>query len=336
VTARRIAVGLLFSLCAWCSAPGMAHADEFRPAYLELRQVGPESYDVVWKVPALASGERLALRPRLPAAAVAVDERRSAYVGSTHVERWRARHPGGLQGQDIAIDGLQDSAAEVLVRIESADGSAQVARLTAARPSFRVATVAGPFAVATTYALLGIEHILTGFDHLLFVFALLVLVRGGRRIVLTISAFTIAHSITLAAATFGWLALPPAPVEAVIALSIASLAREIVVGRRGGATLTECKPWLVAFTFGLLHGLGFAGALAEVGLPQNAVPLALLCFNVGVELGQLLFVGAVLGLAFVARRRLARWQPALVGLSPYVIGGAASYWLLARIAVFAQ
>jgi hypothetical protein len=265
-----------------------------------------------------------------------VVEPRGAYVGSSHVERWQVRHPGGLQGQEVTVDGLKGSSAEVLVRVAGADGSTQVTRLTASRPSFKVTAAAGPMAVSQTYTLLGIEHILIGADHLLFVFTLLVLVRGGRRLVLTITAFTVAHSITLAAATFGWLTLPPAPVEAVIALSIAFLAREIVITGRGQVSLTERKPWVVAFTFGLLHGLGFAGALAELGLPERAVPLALLCFNLGVEVGQLLFVGGVLGLAFLSRRLLARWHPSLKWISPYAIGGAASYWLIARVAAFAQ
>ncbi|MCE9657743.1 MAG: HupE/UreJ family protein [Burkholderiales bacterium] len=327
---------LLLGCFAWGATPRHANADEFRPAYLELRQVGAETYDVLWKVPAIGGQQRLALSVRLPEASLNVVEPRGAYVGSSHVERWQVRRPGGLHGQEIAIEGLQYSAAEVLVRVESADGSAQVTRLTASRPSFKVALAAGPLAVAQTYTVLGIEHILLGADHLLFVFALLVLVRGGRRIVLTITAFTVAHSVTLAAATFGWLTLPPAPVEAVIALSIAFLAREIVVSWRGQPSLTERKPWLVAFTFGLLHGLGFAGALAEIGLPEKAVPLALLSFNLGVEAGQLLFVAGVLALAFLSRQLLALGRPVLKWIPPYAIGGAASYWLIARVAAFAQ
>ena len=174
------------------------------------------------------------------------------------------------------------------------DGTTQTIRVTPASPEFVIEASPGHWEVARTYLGLGVEHILLGFDHLLFVLALLVLVRGGKRIVLTVTAFTVAHSITLVAATLGWVALPGAPVEATIALSIVFLAREIAMVWRGHASLTERMPWLVAFVFGLLHGLGFAGALAEIGLPQNAIPLALLCFNVGVEVGQLLFVGAVL------------------------------------------
>jgi hydrogenase/urease accessory protein HupE len=322
-------------VCCLSIAIGQVRADEFRPAYLQLREAGIDTYDVTWKVPARGSDERLGLYVRFPEGAVNLVEPRGVLSGSSHVERWRVRQPGGLNGREISIEGLKESSAEVLVRIESADGRAQVTRLLPSRPSFTVALAAGTLAVAQTYALLGIEHILLGLDHLLFVFALLVIVRGGRRIVLTITAFTLAHSITLAAATFGWLSLPPPPVEAVIALSIAFLAREIVVGWRGHESLTARKPWLVAFVFGLLHGLGFAGALAEIGLPERAIPLALLCFNVGVEMGQLLFVTAVLGLAVALKRWLVRWRPALKWLPPYAIGAVASYWLIARVLAFA-
>ena len=149
----------------------------------------------------------------------------------------------------------------------------------------------------STYTVLGIEHILTGVDHLMFVLALIMLVRGTRRLLVTVTAFTLAHSITLALATLGIIHVPGPPVEATIALSIVFVASEIVQGLRGHEGLAAKKPWLVAFSFGLLHGLGFAGALAEVGLPVNAIPLALLFFNIGVEIGQLLFIAAVIAAA---------------------------------------
>jgi hydrogenase/urease accessory protein HupE len=204
-----------------------------------------------------------------------------------------------------------------------------------ASPEFVIEASPGHWEVARTFLGLGIEHILLGFDHLLFVLALLMLVSGGRRIVLTVTAFTVAHSITLVAATLGWIALRGAPVEATIALSIVFLAREILMTWRGQASLTERMPWVVAFVFGLLHGLGFAGALAEIGLPQNAIPLALLCFNMGVEIGQLLFVGAVLAVVMVSQRWLARLSSRLRWIPAYAIGSVASYWLIARVAAFA-
>jgi hydrogenase/urease accessory protein HupE len=192
--------------------------------------------------------------------------------------------------------------------------------------------------VVRTYAILGIEHILSGFDHLLFVLALVLLVQGTRRLLFTITAFTVAHSLTLAGATLGWVHVPGPPVEASIALSIVFVASEIVQTRRGRYSVTQHYPWVVAFTFGLLHGFGFAGALAQVGLPQSSIPIALLFFNVGVEVGQLLFVGAVLAVITVgcgAGQRLRLSQPPwLWRIAPYAIGALASFWLVERIAAF--
>ena len=204
-----------------------------------------------------------------------------------------------------------------------------------AEPQFVVKGSTSAAAVAWSYLVLGVEHILGGIDHLLFVLALLLIVRGGKRIFVTITAFTLAHSITLVAATLGWVHVPGPPVEAMIALSIVFVAAEIVRGLRGKPGLTARAPWVVAFSFGLLHGFGFAGALAEVGLPQKAIPIALLTFNVGVELGQLIFVAAVLLVALVAgsacRCRGARGCRTLV---PYAIGAVAMFWVVERVAAF--
>jgi hydrogenase/urease accessory protein HupE len=323
-----------FLLAVLLLAACIAQADEFRPAYLEIRPAGAETYDLLWKVPAAGGDRRLALYVGLPPDSSDVTEPRAAFVGAAHIERRRVHQPGGLEGKTIAIEGLAGSGAEVLARIERTDGTAQVIRLMPSHTTFVVEASTGKLEVARTYVLLGMEHILLGVDHLLFVLALLIIVRGGRRILLTVTAFTVAHSITLVAATLGWLALPGAPVEAAIALSIAFLAREIAMSWRGQAGLTERMPWLVAFVFGLLHGLGFAGALAEIGLPPNAIPVALLCFNVGVELGQLLFVAAMLGLAWSARASLARWRPMLRWVPPYAIGAVASFWMIERVVAF--
>ena len=324
----RFLAALLFLVCSWASA------DELRLAYLELRQADAETYQMIWKVPARGGEARLRLDVVMPSGTVDLAEPRVAFVGANHVQHRRIRQPGGLEGKKIGIDGLSDGGAEVLVRVVHNEGSTQVARLVPTRTHFVVEAKVGLFEVARTYVLLGIEHILLGIDHLLFVFALLLIVSGGSRIVATVTAFTVAHTITLVAATLGWLNLPPAPVEATIALSIVFLAREIVTTWRGKPSLTQRKPWLVAFVFGLLHGLGFAGALAEIGLPQQAIPLALLCFNVGVEIGQLGFVAAVLGLGFVARRVLAPQRDWLRWTAPYAIGGVACIWTVQRIATF--
>ena len=188
--------------------------------------------------------------------------------------------------------------------------------------------------MAATYLALGIEHILLGIDHLLFVLALVLLVKGWKKLVATITAFTLAHSITLALATLGFVHVPGPPVEACIALSIVFVAAEIIHRRQGRPGLTERAPWVVAFTFGLLHGLGFAGALSEVGLPQHAIPIALLFFNVGVELGQLAFVFIVL-LVLAAARRLPPRVPAWGWrAAPYAIGSVAMFWVLQRVAAF--
>ena len=192
--------------------------------------------------------------------------------------------------------------------------------------------------MAATYLRLGVEHILFGIDHLLFVLALVILVQGGRRLVATITAFTLAHSLTLAGATLGLVRIPQRPVEAVIALSIMFVATEVVHGREGRPGLTAERPWVVAFTFGLLHGFGFAGALREVGLPQQAIPVALLFFNVGVELGQLLFIAFVLAVAALVRRiaqRVALPRPAWAWRVPAnAIGTVAAYWTIGRVVQF--
>jgi hydrogenase/urease accessory protein HupE len=225
---------------------------------------------------------------------------------------------------------------DVIARVERLDGSSQVEALPADKTEFVVRPPAGKAEVAWSYLLLGVEHILGGIDHLLFVLALLLIVRGGKRIIATITAFTVAHSITLVSATMGWMTVPGPPVEAIIALSIVFVAAEVMHGVRGRPGLTARAPWLVAFSFGLLHGFGFAGALAEVGLPQNAIPIALLMFNVGVEIGQLLFVAAMMLLGTtLARLKLSQqaWQ---LPAAAYGIGCIAAFWTIERVASFWQ
>jgi len=201
-----------------------------------------------------------------------------------------------------------------------------------------IAAAAGPLEVTRAYLTHGITHILFGYDHLLFVLALMLIVRNTRVLVATITAFTLAHSITLALATLAYAQVPGPPVEATIALSILLLAGEIVRVRRGRPSLTQRWPWIVAFTFGLLHGFGFAGALNEVGLPQSAIPVALFFFNVGVEGGQLLFIASLIGVMAVWRRIAGRIQVAPVAwvwrVPPYAIGSVASFWFIQRIAAF--
>ena len=331
-TSPAVRAGLLALGILLCSSASAAH--EVRPAYLEISERAPETYDVVFKVPALGDELRLGLALRLPEGVETLGAPRGAFAGRAHVERSRIRRARGLAGTTIAIDGLAATFTDALVRVELADGAVQTVRLTPAAPSFVVAAASGSGAVARTYLALGVEHILLGADHLLFVLALLILVPGRRRLLWTITAFTLAHSLTLAAATLGWVAVPPPPVEAAIALSIVFVAGEIVHGTRGRPALAARQPWVVAFAFGLLHGLGFAGALHEIGLPERAIPLALLTFNVGVELGQLLFVGAVLAGAAVLARLPVRPPRAWRTAAAYGIGAVASYWLALRLAAF--
>ena len=313
-----------------------ASADEFRAAYLQLTERGAGAYDVLWKVPALDETTTLMVKPVFPSGTQELSERRSSYANGITVVRWRIAAPGGLDGRTIAFFERGLSPIDILVRVARADGTEQLGRVEKGAPGFIVTASPGWWEVASTYTLLGIEHILAGIDHLLFVLALVILVKGPRRILWTVTAFTIAHSITLALATLGVINVPGPPVEATIALSIVFVGSEIVQQARGRHGLAARKPWLVAFSFGLLHGFGFAGALAEVGLPQNAIPLALLFFNVGVEVGQLLFIGSVLALSVLVRQLTAgRFHTERASIATaYAIGGIASFWVIDRVSAF--
>jgi len=222
----------------------------------------------------------------------------------------------------------------VLVRVERLDGSTQITRLTPGAPSFVVEAAPSGLEVARTYVVLGVEHILTGIDHLLFVLALLIVTGGGWRLVQTVSAFTVSHSLTLSAATLGFVHVPQAPVEAVIALSIVFVAAEIVHTHRGRDGLTARAPWIVAFTFGLMHGLGFATGLSEAGLPVGHIPTALAFFSVGVETGHFLFIGLVLSAIGVVRRVRLSFPPWTELVPAYAIGTLAMFWVIQRTVSF--
>jgi hypothetical protein len=249
--------------------------------------------------------------------------------------------PEGLAGKSFTVNGLAQTQTDVLLRVDYLDGTASNQRLTPEAPTVTIPDRPGAFEVVRTYLVLGVEHILLGIDHLLFVLALLLIVSGIGRLVATVTAFTVAHSITLGAATLGFVHVPSAPVEAIIALSILFLASELARQRTAGGgaaetdNLTRRFPWLVAFAFGLLHGFGFAGALSEVGVPQHAVPLALLFFNIGVELGQLLFIAAVFGFAWLVRRSAVRVPAIWPRAVAYGVGSVAAFWVVERtIGVF--
>jgi hypothetical protein len=329
---------LLLTVAVLLYAVIPARGDEFKPGYLQLTQLDRETYDVLWKIPAIDEATTLKVKPEFPGGTERLTEVRSTFSRGITVQRWRIRVPEGLDGKAIVFSQLSKTRIDVLARLVRLDGTVQLERILPVSPRFVVKASPGPLEVVQTYTVLGIEHILTGFDHLLYVLGMLILVGGWRRILATMSAFTATHSLTLTAATLGWVHVPQTPVEACIALSIVFVAREIVQVHRGRPGITTRWPWAVAFTFGLMHGLGFAGALAEVGLPQSSIPVALLFFNVGVEIGQLLFVAAVLTVVAVgwrAAQRL-RWSQAawLWRITPYAIGGLASFWLVERIAAF--
>lgn len=319
-------------LLALLISPLQAH--EARPAYLELRQTGAETYDVLWKVPGQGEDRRLALDVAFAPDVEIIGRPRVSFAGNAFLQRWQVRRKDGLDGTTIRIDGLQPTLTDVLVRLERLDGTTRTMLIAPSSPSFVFEAEPGGGEVARTYLVLGIEHILLGIDHLLFVLALVILVDGTRRLIWTITAFTAAHSITLAAATLGYVHVPPPPVEACIALSIVFLASEIMHLRAGRPGLTYRQPWIVAFVFGLLHGLGFAGALSEVGLPENAIPIALLFFNVGVEIGQLLFIATVLTTIALARRWRVPTSGWIAQLPVYGIGAVAAFWTMDRFAGF--
>ena len=328
---------LLVAMALLLAAVVPARADEFKPGYLQLTQLDRETYDVLWKIPAIDEST-LKVKPQFPDGTEALTPVRSTFSRGITVQRWRIRISQGLDGKAIFFSQLSETRIDVLARLVRLDGTVQLERILPVNPSFVGRESPGRLEVVRTYTILGIEHILSGFDHLLFVLALVLLVQGTRRLLVTITAFTAAHSLTLAGATLGWVQVPGPPVEASIALSIVFVASEIVHARQGRYSVTQHYPWVVAFTFGLLHGFGFAGALAEVGLPQSSIPIALLFFNVGVEIGQLLFVGAVLAAIAVgcrAGQRLRLSPPAwLWRIAPYAIGGLASFWLVERVAAY--
>ena len=309
-----------------------AAAHELRPGFLEIRQESADHYAVRFKVPALGD-MRLSLRVRLPPDCVNLEPLRSERAGSGIFDHLRVSCPGSLDGREVAIDGLASTYTDVIARVARHDGTVQAARLTPDQPAFTVIPAPTWLETAKTYFLLGVEHILTGIDHLMFVLALLLLIHDRWMLLKTITSFTIAHSITLAAAALNWMQVPPAPVEATIALSICFAAAEVVRTQRGELDLASRAPWIMACAFGLLHGFGFGGALKQIGLPQSDVPLALLTFNLGVEAGQLVFVGAVLALAAAVERLLALRVPRLRDVTAYAIGCVAAAWFIQRAAI---
>ena len=312
------------ALLAVALAVRLAGAHSFEPGVLDLREQSPGVFDVTWQAPQLA-----ALAPRLPA--------HCATVAGGEEAGWRRVDcgPRGLAGERVMVDGIAGTRLDAIVRVAWLDGRIATGVLRGDTAEFVVPGARGgesPFAVFAAYVRLGVEHILLGPDHLLFVAGLVLLVGSWGALVRTVTAFTVAHSLTLALAVLGLVDVPRPPVEAMIALSIVLLAAELARPDGAPPTLARRFPWLVAFTFGLLHGLGFAGALAQVGLPADRLPLALFAFNVGVELGQLAFVAVVA--VPLSRLRRAPAPRALRLVAPYAIGTLAMAWTFARVAAF--
>lgn len=318
---------LCFALALW---PSSARADELRPAYIEMTEQAPGQWSLLWKASANSrlgqTGEVM-----IPENCQAEGEPRREYSASNILTRLTLRCDGSVQGKTIGIKGLELSNTDALVRIAPIDSAMQTVRLTPDQPNATLAKPSVISNVAATYTILGIEHILMGFDHLFFVLALVLLLKGGWLVAKTVTAFTVAHSLTLVGSTLDLLSLPPQPVESVIALSIIFLAVEVVKSRPDDIRLSERFPWIVAFLFGLLHGFGFAGALAEIGLPEGDVPLALLTFNVGVEIGQLVIVAVALAVLHGLRQFRSQWLHPVRTAMSYGIGIIATYWFIERV-----
>ncbi len=307
-------------------------AHEIRPAYLEITQTTDTTYQVFWKVP-IVGNRTPKIDPILPNG-FTLTQTREKFLIDASLRTYIGDYKPALNGKTIAIQGLKTTLMDVLVQINLLDKTSYSFLLQANKPQTTIPIEPNRWQIVKLYLLLGIEHILIGIDHLLFVLGLLLLVKGIKVLIQTVTAFTLAHSTTLALAALDLVHIPQAPVEAVIALSIVFLAREYLMIEKGKKSFTAQHPWLVAFIFGLLHGFGFSAALQEIGLPQKEIPMALFSFNVGVEIGQLIFIAAILSLIYAIKRlslQLPLWSRKIV---PYVMGGVAAFWLIERVMRF--
>nr|WP_254438097.1 HupE/UreJ family protein [Ruegeria arenilitoris] len=317
-----------------------AFGHALEPGFADIRQLTSQTWQVFWRKPDVA-GQPMTIALQLPDNCTPQTGPEPLFDGSAWISVWVADCPEGLAGSRVFIEGLSSQRTDVLLRLQMQSGATDTIRLTPDQPGHRIPEQAGGWGIFGSYLALGFEHILEGWDHLLFVFALLVLIRDFWRLVGAITAFTVAHSITLALAALGHLSAPGPPVEAIIALSIVFLAVEALKSNAGDIRLSERYPWLIAFAFGLLHGLGFAGALREIGLPEQDIATALLAFNLGVEAGQLAFVGVVLtaatALRFTLPRLATHWRSPgdiTTTVVSYGIGSVATFWFVERILSF--
>ena len=307
-----------------------AQADEIRPAYLEVTQKTTDTYSILLKVP-VKNDKKIPVKIKEIAGCKDIGQHISGAVKNSYMDRYVLECVQGIKGQIIEVDGLEDTNRDLLLRLEFLDNSSQSVLLNSLNNTYTIKESASSSQIIKTYTWLGITHILLGFDHILFVFALLLIVKNIRRLLWTITAFTLAHSITMVGSTLGFMSLPQQPVEAMIALSILFLAMEIVHEKQGKAGIASQYPWLIAFIFGLLHGFGFAGALAEIGLPQQAISLALIFFNIGVELGQLMFVATVVLAALLLKRfKYTKIMEKTEIFVLYGIGSLSAFWVFER------
>ncbi len=321
-------IRLFVALCLLCLSVA-ARADELRPGYIEFSQSGAQHWRLVWKAP-MRSGVTPATQPVLPAGCAFVGEPVRAMAALAVVTTFDVRCAYDVAGKSIGLSSFSASQTDVLVRVAPLGRPVQAMRLTADTPMVMIEAKPDRLQVAKTYFITGIDHIMFGYDHLLFVVALVLLLSGLWTVAKAVTAFTVAHSLTLIGTTLGFLGLPQRPVESVIALSILFLAVEIVKKNPDQPRLSERIPWVVAFGFGLLHGFGFAGALNEIGLPESDVPTALLTFNLGVEAGQLAIVLATAGALALLRRFAAAAAPVAIRAATYGIGIISAYWFIER------
>lgn len=306
-------------------------AHRFAPSLLKVTEVSAGQYNVVWKTPAQGVSN-VPLVPQWPESCEARDVTDPQMEGTGTVTSLQLHCENlgddALVGDTLGVSGLGANQASAMVMVSLLDGRQYQAVLNAEQPEFVVPEESSASEVMGDYTVLGAEHIWGGIDHLLFVFGLLLLVGGGTRLLWTITAFTVGHSITLSLVTLGYFDYPVALVEFTIALSIFVLAVELT--RKSRNDLLWRHPWWLAGGFGLLHGMGFAGALAETGLPQDNLPLALLFFNIGIELGQIAFIVVILIAWFFVRRPLAAWQEKLLPVPIYILGALSAMWCIER------
>lgn len=318
---------VLLTLAALLAGP--ATADELRPGYLELTQRTASEWTLVWKSP-MKGGFTPFTKPVLPQGCTVSGSPIRVIANGSMVTTSKILCQNDVAGRILGLENFDTAQSDVLVRVAPISRAVQALRLTPAEPRATIKTHADRWQVARTYFVIGIDHIVFGYDHLLFVVVLVLLLSGFWTVFKAVTAFTIAHSLTLIGTMLGLVGLPRQPVESVIALSILFLAVETVKRKPQAPRLSERIPWVVAFAFGLLHGFGFAGALKEIGLPESELPTALLTFNLGVEVGQLAIVGATIGVLGLLRHAIPAIEQTIIKVATYAIGIIASYWFIER------